>query len=650
MDLPRPALLKQYTFHVSSEGRAFAYFIADSGSGKVLSVSRSMLAAVRRVAAVVGGDRRARDTVGENDARETMTAINYLKTASDQDVLKKKRFNPVIMQLSLFDVGPLQPYLAGLARSIVGWPVIIALAALALTVFLLGAATDWAIGAEFTGILSIEALLTFGLIAPFLKLIHETGHVLAATAYGVRIRKAGVNFIGLYPLPFVDASEADLTASRRQRIAISLAGIFTDLFVGLTAAVIWHFVESDAVRAIAGRVVVFSTLNSLLFNANPLMKMDGYYALADAIGQRGLSQRAARSFVEFRRVLLSLGAEGALPKTRGRAALMLFGLASFLYRFAIVYSLFTRLMPLYLGLGIAISAWGAYVMFLSPMLADRAPVPQGLAKPVSPIRKWGGRLVVFGALAALMFVPLPYVQRIDMRPDITGSYSITTNKAGFIAEMDARALALENAALQGEIALMELALADAELSASLVQGIDPAQARVAADNIAATEAQLAILRAEAASLDRRIADEGVLIWNPRLRPGTYLADGSPVAVLYPAAGAVVLTGQFPERYVDKFDTALDGIEIRFGDTFVTIPAADAALVEEVNLDQSTGIRSFTLRLTAPQAPAALVGVDVKARVLFRSEPIWRHILFWGEGRIAAFRNAQIADREQRIGG
>ena len=70
-------------------------------------------------------------------------------------------------------------------------------------------------------LLSLQSLLTFALIAPVLKLFHETGHVLAATRFGVPVRRAGVILIALFPLPFVDCSEADFRARRGQRILIS---------------------------------------------------------------------------------------------------------------------------------------------------------------------------------------------------------------------------------------------------------------------------------------------------------------------------------------------------------------------------------------------------------------------------------------------
>ena len=165
-------------------------------------------------------------------------------------------------------------------------------AVLATLVFYIGMQNDCAIAAEFKGVFNRQALLTFGLIAPFLKIMHLFGHTLEATRFGVRVRQVGVNLIGLYPLPFVDCSVADHTARRRDRILISIAGLMTDFLICLIAFVVWHFADNNVVQSVAGRVFAFSTISSILFNANPLMKFDGYYVMVDQIGQRNLYTRA----------------------------------------------------------------------------------------------------------------------------------------------------------------------------------------------------------------------------------------------------------------------------------------------------------------------------------------------------------------------
>lgn len=648
MDVPRATSLGQLDLHLSTEARGYAYLVADRSSGRIISIPRQAVLGLRQVMAALRGSEDARAKVGESEAREASGVVGYLKSLRDQEIGKRTRFNPISMQFAIPLPPTVQSSAHGLARIIVSWAFVLAFFALAGLFVTLALSSDWAIGREFTGVLSIEALLSFGLIAPVLKIIHETGHLLAATRYGVPVRRIGLNLIGLYPLPFVDCSEADVTASRRQRVVISLAGLWTDLTIGLLAGIAWHFLEGDFLQTLAGRVFVFSTLSSVLFNGNPLMKMDGYYAVCDLAGRRNLSSRATKAFADLRTFLVTFGAAGERPHGWSQWGFAGFGLATFVYRFVIIWSLLTSLLPQYLGLGALLSLWGAVVMFLSPILADRrTPAKSAAAHEVK--KHWGRRLIFFALIGAVAFVPLSYVQRVELRPDVQGSYTLTVPKAGYIATVGSLSLTLVNPDLAGELDVARMVLDEAVLNESLTSGVDPAKAKVAADNIASAESKLAILKRDSERLAIRLPEDGVWVFAGTPKPGEYLPDGKIIGALYPSGGDTLLTGAFSERYVEKFDDSLASIEIRFGGRFLSVPLDAAKLVEEVGVDAQSGIRSFTLKLSVPLPPAELVGQDVSARVVFAAEPVWKHMAFWLQGKIAAFRDAQISDRETRIG-
>ncbi|WP_368074281.1 site-2 protease family protein [Octadecabacter sp. SW4] len=111
-------------------------------------------------------------------------------------------------------------------------------AALFVVCIWLGLFSEWAILGAAAQAISLEGLATFALLSPFLKLPHELGHALVARRCHVPLRRAGIIFVGLFPLPFVDTSAADICANRAQRIRISLAGIFVDLLIAMLAFVV----------------------------------------------------------------------------------------------------------------------------------------------------------------------------------------------------------------------------------------------------------------------------------------------------------------------------------------------------------------------------------------------------------------------------
>lgn len=659
MDLPGPAALRQLRLTVSSEGRGFAYYISDLTNGKILSVSRRAAKAFMLFEDVVAGNVKSREKLTEDQAREGLSVVTYLRSVRDAERLQATKINPMSMQFTFFDVGQFQPALQPLANWLVGVPIIAVFAILSVLAIIIGTQNNWAIGVEFQGIFNLEALLTFGLIAPFLKVIHEFGHVLVATKFNVRVRQAGMNLIGLYPLPFVDCTEADLTARRRDRIWISLAGLFTDFLIGLMAFMVWHFAESDAVQSVAGRVLAFSTISSILFNANPLMKFDGYYAFVDIIGQRNLYSRANKSFVGFRRYVGSFGAVGEAPKQSGQWAVLGYGVATFFYRIFILFTIMVTMMPQYLGLGMVLTVWGGYAMFLSPLIGDNRAAAK--AKDKNPARSWFNRFVFMVLFAlVLLFVKLPFVRVLDLEFDQVGHYAMTAQTEGFVTAFTAVAtpvpqgqvlLSLDNKRLAEQAAILTLEQAEAELLIATTASVSAAQAQAALDKLASVQHRQLSLARTTSGLQVTAPADGLFVPVPQgLRSGDFVTSGALIGAFYPDAGTTHLIADFPERLVEMYQTSDKQIEI--WDQGSYLPVSDDALriVESINIDPTSGIRSFQLEVVMDRAPVTFVGRDVQARVDFGSRPVWRHIRFWLDGQIAAFRDAQLADQSKRVGG
>ena len=653
MDAPRPEILKQLRLSLTSEGRRLAFFLSDLSSGKIVSVPREAALGLQRLQDRMSGQ----DTteIPREDIEAGVKALGYVTSVRRAERMKAARFNPLFINIPLFDVGPWQPGLQRFSTWFVGWPLTLLMLGLTVVSVILGIRNDWAIRSEFAGLLQIETLLTFGLIAPVLKIVHEFGHVVAATAAGVRVRQAALSLIALYPLPSVDCSEADVTASRAGRVSISLAGIVTDFLVGMTAFILWHLAEGDVARGVAGQVVVFSTLNSLLFNANPLMKLDGYYAGVDLIGQRNLYTRASQRLAEFGRSLFSLGAEGAVPRGSGGWGLAGYGAATLVYRLTISFTILMAILPQFLGLGMVLGLWGAYVMFLSPFLAD--PVPKAASK-VPKRRLWLGR-GGFGALAVgiVMFLPLPFTLVLPLRLDDAGYYAVTVQSSGFVMDRARPAglakpgdllLALSNPETEHKSRLLEMQSREAELLLQNTQSVGLAEAQLAQEKLRSVETQIAVLATEQAGLSVRMGADGFFLAASGLAPGSFLVAGDRVGLAYPIGGTARLAGAFPERWVDEFQTRAPTGEVRLGRRYVAVPNADLNLTDGAVTDPKTGLRSISLHVGLPVEPVALVGQDVQIRLHFGNRPIWDHLRFWAQGKFAAFRDAQIVDRETRI--
>lgn len=130
------------------------------------------------------------------------------------------------------------------------------------------------------------------LLYPLIKAIHEAAHALAVRRWGGQVREAGVTLLMLMPVPYVDASAANAFRHAWQRMLVSAAGIMAELALAAVGLGLW-LATSDGLLHDAGFVTWFiACVSTLLFNANPLQKLDGYHVATDALHLPNLASRS----------------------------------------------------------------------------------------------------------------------------------------------------------------------------------------------------------------------------------------------------------------------------------------------------------------------------------------------------------------------
>jgi putative peptide zinc metalloprotease protein len=122
-------------------------------------------------------------------------------------------------------------------------------------------------------------------------LLHESAHALAVKHFGRTLRAGGMMLYFGAPAFFVDTSDI-WRSPRRARLLVSAAGPMSDLLVGGIAALI--VLSGAANTTISGVLykLVFTCYVATLFNANPLLELDGYYILVDLLRLPDLRRRA----------------------------------------------------------------------------------------------------------------------------------------------------------------------------------------------------------------------------------------------------------------------------------------------------------------------------------------------------------------------
>ena len=101
------------------------------------------------------------------------------------------------------------------------------------------------------------------------------------------------------PLPFVDASSAWALRNKWHRIVVGAGGMLAELAVASMAAFIWvHTAEGTTLHAIAYNMIFIAGVSALVFNANPLLRYDAYYILADWLEIPNLDSRS-KTYVAY---------------------------------------------------------------------------------------------------------------------------------------------------------------------------------------------------------------------------------------------------------------------------------------------------------------------------------------------------------------
>jgi len=157
-------------------------------------------------------------------------------------------------------------------------------------------------------------ILLFGL-----GFIHESAHGLTCKHYGGEVHNMGLMFLYLTPAFFVDVTETWVSATRIQRLATIIAGIWIEMVVCGFAMILWTNTQPGTfVHDLSYKVILITGLAVIVMNLNPLLKLDGYYFLTELIGIPDLKERST-SFVSawFQRSVLRLPAEvPAVPRRR----------------------------------------------------------------------------------------------------------------------------------------------------------------------------------------------------------------------------------------------------------------------------------------------------------------------------------------------
>jgi putative peptide zinc metalloprotease protein len=296
---------------------------------------------------------------------------------------------------------------------------------------------------DFQSFFNWWTVLSFWVCLGVVKVIHEFGHGLTAKHFGGEVHEMGILFLVLTPALYCDVTDSWLLPNKWHRIWISAAGIYVECFLASIATFIWWYSTPGLLNSLAMATMFICSVNTIMFNANPLLRYDGYYVAADWLEIPNLRIKSSQFFgylIQEKVLGLEIPVQSYLPKAR-RVLFVTYAIASYLYRwfvtFAIVWFLTQVLKPYKLESISYILALGALVPLLgvpSYQVVKFLRTPGRLRK-VKKVRTAAFVSAALALLAGILLIPTPLRLQGSMVLQLAKPQEIYVETEGALVEL-----------------------------------------------------------------------------------------------------------------------------------------------------------------------------------------------------------------------
>lgn len=187
---------------------------------------------------------------------------------------------------------------------------------------------------------SAADLAEFWILFLIMAFFHESAHAICCKHYGGGVHATGFHLIYLTPAFFVDVTEAWVYTNRIQRLVTMLAGIWTELIVCSAATVVWWGTPPGGpIHDLAYKVMLITGVAVVLMNLNPLIKLDGYYIMSEALGIEEIKERSTSLVTGWvQRHILRLPVEVPYVRPLRRWFFVPYAIISGIYSYLLLYT------------------------------------------------------------------------------------------------------------------------------------------------------------------------------------------------------------------------------------------------------------------------------------------------------------------------
>ena len=282
-----------------------------------------------------------------------------------------------------------------------------------------------------------------------IKSIHELGHGLTCKHFGGEVHEVGVMSLVFTPYFFVNVSDCWVMPNRMHRILVSAAGIYVELIFAAFATFLWAIVQPGTLKDFLFNIIFIASVSTIIFNANPLMRFDGYYIMTDLIEVPNL-QSKSRALIQHQINRLLFGPsnkEGALsrlPLPKKRFWLFYtYAILSWIYGYYVIYMLAVFMEPHLKPFGLeGLANWFSALALTSWVIMPLIAFYKSLDlkredwKPAGRLRRLTRICaVVFGIFGAACFLPVELTIKRAGAVQLAEPDEVRTGRPGFIEEI-----------------------------------------------------------------------------------------------------------------------------------------------------------------------------------------------------------------------
>lgn len=271
--------------------------------------------------------------------------------------------------------------------------------------------------------------------------IHEFAHAVICRIHGGEVREMGFLLMYFQPCCYCDLSDAWLFKDKRKRLAVTWAGPYSGLILFTIMLIMWRVTVPGTFLNQIAHITVIVIWVTMLFNLNPLIKLDGYYLLSDWLEIPNLRAKSFRYFkYVFQKYILGWPIDKVETSKKERKIYIAYAIL------ALIYTVFIVVYFLYLLAGFLVEKIGLlglillFAILIFSLRQNFVSLLKGIVKHfiyLKDIMKKPLRLAIYIILIIILsvvifFIPFPHRVSGEVTVNPIAEFSLLLNDFGLL--------------------------------------------------------------------------------------------------------------------------------------------------------------------------------------------------------------------------